>query len=109
MTLPSVLDPRQQLRERDGLSAGGRRIRTLGLPLPRECRFFSPRRKAEVNYNGREKGPSLSSGPAVQIPVSSDRGDIDFAVLEWIDVVWLPACDQQRAGADPAPARPLCT
>ena len=21
------------------------------------------------------------------------QGDIDFAVLEWIDVVWLPACD----------------
>jgi hypothetical protein len=26
-------------------------------------------------------------------PGFSDRGDIDFAVLEWIDVVWLPACD----------------
>jgi len=41
--------------ERSGLIAGGRWIRTLGPPLPRECRFFSPRRKAEVNYNGREK------------------------------------------------------
>src|ERR1700730_2137485 len=32
-----------------------RPIASLGPPLPRECRFFSPRRKAEVNYNGREK------------------------------------------------------
>ena len=36
-------------------SLAARPIASLGPPLPRECRFFSPRRKAEVNYNGGEK------------------------------------------------------
>jgi hypothetical protein len=49
-----VLEPRKQLREREGLSAGGSRIRTLGPPLRDSIFSRPPRNLATTNRPGSQ-------------------------------------------------------
>jgi hypothetical protein len=60
-----VLDPRQQLGERDGLSAGGEGIRTLG-PLPRGCPpILGEEKGPEVDQRGLDRrGGTSGSNPS---------------------------------------------
>jgi hypothetical protein len=71
-----VLDTRKQLGERDGLTAGGRRIRTAGLPVKRDVSFEttlkedSNRRSFSVRWN-----PNLEGTVSKSVVLSpGDRG-----------------------------------
>ena len=70
-----VLDARKWLRERDGLSAGGRWIRTLGPPVRRIYAKGSPPIASTGGADRRENGESADLAPSLRHPKLVERLD----------------------------------